>query len=145
MEAIEIYRQLFFDSLLSGLIFPLRDDLAFKALYHFGEQNPSHLLVSALLAATIAAIINWLLGTISIRLILEGMGGKKGELLLRYEDAVCFMSRYGFLVVTLFFWVSYVGPAITFLAGFFKMRLWVLTLSAISSKLLYYMLFIASS
>ncbi len=145
MQSPEFYSQLFWDSLLSGLLFPLRGELTLKALYHFGEIDPLHLFVIALLAWIIAACVNWLLGRLTIKLILEGMESMRGELAGRYEKAVRFTNRWGFLFVIFLSWISTIGPAVIFVAGLFRMRMWLLIASAIASKVLYYMLFVISA
>ena len=134
MSIVEAYLFLFFDSIMSTLIFVPNTEMVYKAMHIFQSYNKYYMMIIASFGAVIGGSINYVFGR-----VLHSLKQKINT----YEDSGKFrhLSQY---VQNKLFWLlvfavfPIIGVFLTTVSGFFRIRYYKLVLVILLSRILYY-------
>lgn len=131
MDIIEAYIFLFFDSLMSSIIFPIQTNLVFPAMMFFEGYNTSIIIIIATIGAMTGAMLNFGLG----RLIVTTSKFKpEGKRAIQFFNFCHNQGRY----ILLFSWFPVLGSVLTVVTGAAKMRASIAFLIIFIVHLAYY-------
>ncbi|MCB2081492.1 MAG: VTT domain-containing protein [Hyphomicrobiales bacterium] len=142
MTPVEAYQAVFQDSVAAAAILPFTDEFALKVLLAFGAYNTQQLVTAAMLGSLLGAGINWVLGRVLFSLLTRDPTVMQGKAEQHMRIVARYINTVGALVIVVCGWITYVGPAMTVLAGMFRMKWWVLLLAYAITKAVYYTLYL---
>ena len=136
MTLVEAYLFLFFDSVMSTLLFVPNTEMVYKAMQIFPGYNHVYMAIVASFGAVFGGSVNYLLGG-----ILHSLKQRVNH----YEDSERFkhLSRhidrkwFWFLCLSL---LPIIGVLLTTAAGFFRVRFFKLVFVVLGTRFFYYML-----
>lgn len=122
MDTIEAFSLLFADSFMGGVILPPHSPYVLKVMHGFGGYSPLLMLLCVGLGMVLAMTVNWLLGRALIT-----CRDKEWVLVKtpRVDKCAAVFKQYLAWLLVLA-WFPVLGPVLSVVAGFAKVRVFVL-------------------
>ncbi|MBP9791671.1 MAG: DedA family protein [Rickettsiales bacterium] len=136
MSLMEAYLFLFFDSIMSVLIFVPNTEMVYKAMQIFEGYNQYFMMIIASCGAVVGGVVNHLFG--------RALHSLK-QRINTYEDSDQFKHLALYVDKNLFWMLALsvlpvIGVVITVASGFFRVRYYKVVLTILLSRIFYYMI-----
>lgn len=136
MNLIEAYLFLFFDSIMSVLIFVPNTEMVYKLMQIFQGYNQYVMILVASCGVVVGSSINYVFGR-ALHSLKQRINTYEDSSKFKHLASYVDQRLFWFLVLSL---LPVIGVVITVASGFFRVRYYKVLLTILLSRIFYYMI-----